>query len=261
MISQSQHTPSIGSKELASEVEGRHWYHTLDLAPDVTTPGLFDHRPYVERYGLPASLEGKRALDVGTLDGFWAFELERRGATVTALDIATKEDLDWPAHLRDQGVKGEAANAAMLHSGSFEIAHAALGSNVQRRTVSIYEATPELLGGTFDVVFCGSVLVHLRDPNLALERMADLCHGRLVLAEGYSRRLNWFPVRAAEFIGEAQWLTWWLPNTRAWLSMVRCAGFQEVRRQRRFQLRFTGKRGGVPHVVIHADGPARSGGA
>ena len=39
------------------------------------------------------------------------------------------------------------------------------------------------LGGPFDLVFCGSVLIHLRDPMLALERMAGLCCGRLVLAE------------------------------------------------------------------------------
>ena len=52
----------------------------LHIRGGVVTPGLFDHRPLVPQYGLPESLSGKRALDVATFDGFWAFELERRGA-------------------------------------------------------------------------------------------------------------------------------------------------------------------------------------
>ena len=43
------------------------------------TEGMFDLRPVVDRYGLPARMDGMRALDVGTWDGFWAFEMERRG--------------------------------------------------------------------------------------------------------------------------------------------------------------------------------------
>src|SRR4051794_2756443 len=61
------------------------WYHTLDLGAGVSTDGMFDLRPFVDLYGLPDSLEGKRVLDVGTFDGFWAFEMERRGASVTSL--------------------------------------------------------------------------------------------------------------------------------------------------------------------------------
>jgi tRNA (mo5U34)-methyltransferase len=122
---------------------------------------------------------------------------------------------------------------------------------------TVYEATPERLGGTFDLVFCGSLLMHLRDPVLALERLAALCRGRLVLAEEYSRRLDWIPkLKVAEFRGESPWMTWWIPTTRTWLSMVRCAGFEEVRAHDRFRLRFRDQRGTVPHVVVHARGGA-----
>ena len=72
------------------------WYHTQELGPGVVTQGMFDLRPYVERYGIPADLTGLRALDVGTFEGFWAFELERRGAEVVAIDVDSIQDLDWP---------------------------------------------------------------------------------------------------------------------------------------------------------------------
>lgn len=243
------------SAELRRQVDERRWYHTIELAPGITTPGFFDHRAVVDRYGLPEDMSGMRALDIGTFDGFFAFEMERRGAEVTALDVDSLDHLDWPAHLREAGLRGEEANAGMIDSGGFHVAHAALGSSVTREILSIYDASPERLG-TFDLVFCGSVLIHLRDPALALERMAALCKGRLVLAEGYSRRLEWLPLAAAEFTGEGRWMTWWLPSSRAWCSMARCAGFQDVRRGGRFRLDFSDTPKGVPHVVIHGRGPA-----
>ena len=56
------------------------WYHTIDLGDGVVTAGLYDHRPLVPCYGLPDDLVGLSALDVGPAHGFFAFELEARGA-------------------------------------------------------------------------------------------------------------------------------------------------------------------------------------
>jgi tRNA (mo5U34)-methyltransferase len=226
------------------------WYHTQELAPGIVTPGMFDLRPYVHRYGIPTDLSGKRALDVGTFEGFWAFELERRGAEVVAIDVDDVQALDWPPRLRpaEQGRRGE----------GFELARTALESSVERVGLSVYEATPERLGGPFDLVFCGLVLIHLRDPMLALERMAALCRERLILAEEYSRRAELLPfLKLAEFTAESPWMTWWRPSTRTWISMVRCAGFDAVRLHERFKLRFRDRPGGVPQAVLHARAPTR----
>lgn len=243
--------PSRDREQALAELRERFdqigWYHTQELGPGLTTPGMFDLRPYVGRYGIGADLTGKRVLDVGTFEGFWAFELERRGAQVVALDVETIQQLDWPARLRpaEDGRRGE----------GFELARRALDSAVERVGCSVYEATPERLGGRFDLVFCGSVLIHLRDPMLALERMAGLCDGELVLADEYSRRLAWLPFGGAEFRGETPWSTWWRPAPRTWLAMVRCAGFEEVREHGRFRMRFRDAKGAVAQIVVHARGP------
>src|SRR5689334_4047032 len=69
-------------------IAGRDWWHVIEVAPGVVTPGWWDLRPAAERMPWPASLDGMRCLDVGTMDGFWAFELERRGAgEVVAIDL------------------------------------------------------------------------------------------------------------------------------------------------------------------------------
>lgn len=255
MSTEASRLTDAGEDDLASLVERVSWYHTLELSAGIVTDGLFDHRPYVDRYGLPEDLSGKRVLDVGALDGFWSFELERRGAQVTALDLDRVEDLDWPPRLRPAGEKRAEGGFPLAQGEGFRLAHRALGSAVERVPLSVYDATPERLGGTFDLIFCGTVLLHLRDPMLALERLAGLCSGQLVLAEEYSRRLEWVPrLKVAEFRGESPWMTWWIPASRAWLSMVRCAGFEDVRAHARFFVRFRAQKGGVPHVVVHARG-------
>src|SRR3954469_4520785 len=89
--------------DLQAEVERYPWYHTLELGNGVVTKGMFDHRPHMKHYPIPADLTGKRCLDGATMDGYWAFEMERRGAaSVTALDLEDPEALDWPAALRGQ---------------------------------------------------------------------------------------------------------------------------------------------------------------
>ena len=58
---------------MRADVAEQEWYHTLELAPGVVTPGWFDTREVPQRLPIPASLAGRRCLDVGTFDGFWAF--------------------------------------------------------------------------------------------------------------------------------------------------------------------------------------------
>src|SRR4051794_17190875 len=151
--------------ELLERAKALAWYHTMEL-PGLTTDGLFDLRPHVPAYGLPDSLAGKRVLEVGTWDGFWAFELERRGAEVVAIDLDDERELDWPPRRRD-------ASASARRGSGFEVARSLLGSKVERVVCSVYDALPSQLG-TFDLVLCGSVLIHLRDQLLALERIAGL---------------------------------------------------------------------------------------
>lgn len=211
---------------------------------------MFDHRRDIRHYGLPERLDGMRVLDVGTWDGFWAFEMERRGASeVVGIDVDDDADLDWPRALRPTD------GSSRVHGAGFELAREALGSGVRRVSCSVYEATPDDLG-TFDLVFCGSVLIHLRDPARALERMADLCHGQLILAEEYSRRLGLVPgLKAAEFRAESPWMTWWIPSRAGWLSIVRTAGFADARAHARFRMRLRGRAKAIPHVVVHAAAP------
>ena len=227
----------------SSPASGRSWYHAVELPDGTVTPGWFDLRDQVRHYGLPDSLAGKRCLDVGTWDGFWAFELEKRGAReVVAIDLDHERDLDWPPRRRPAmpaGGRGE----------GFRQLRAQLGSSVERVELSVYDLTPERLG-SFDLVFCGSVLIHLRDQLLALERIAGVTSGRFVSAEEYERTP--FPWAMARFrADEPSAVVFWRPNRRGWRRMLWSAGFDRVAEHGRFVLRGDGV--AVPHVVHHAD--------
>jgi len=217
----------------------------MELAPDLVTEGMFDLRPVEHRYGLPERLDGKRALDVGTWDGYWAFEMERRGAEVVALDLDDEENLDWPANRRPASFPEEPRGKG------FAVAHDLLGSSVERLNLSIYDALPEDLG-TFDLVFCGSVLIHLRDQVLALERIASLCSDTFISVEPYDPRLAAVPFPLARYqANRDKSVVFWEPNPRAWKEMLRTAGFASIAEKGRFKLR---ARAGwsVRHVVHHA---------
>jgi tRNA (mo5U34)-methyltransferase len=229
---------------LAERAAALHWYHSMELAPGIVTTGFFDPRPTLAKVPLPASLEGRRCLDVGTWDGFWAFEMEKRGAEVVALDLDDERDLDWPPRRRPASFPGTP------RGDGFRLAREILGSSVERVNCSIYHATPEELG-TFDVVFCGSVLIHLRDQLLAYERMASLCRGLCISAEEYSRTAGMSPWAMSRYHADRESaVVFWMPSRKTWRRMMWTAGFDDVAEHGRFTMKTTdGHR--IRHVVLH----------
>jgi tRNA (mo5U34)-methyltransferase len=211
----------------------RTWYHTIDLPGGGATPGMFDTREAPRHVPWPDGLAGGRCLDVGTFDGFWAFEMERRGAgEVVALDLDDPADLDWDFDHRRSGPAGVLARRAERGPG-FTQAAGLLGSTAVRVPGSVYDLDPSN-HGVFDVVLCGALLLHLRDPVLALERMRAVCRGALVLVEAIDERLEvvsarWPAARVKPWVDQ-----WWRVNTAGLMVLVHAGGFRVTATGRRF---------------------------
>ncbi len=220
--------------DLAGEVARYPWYHTHELGDGVVTPGMFDHRGVVDRYMIPADLSGRRCLDVGTMDGFWAFEMERRGAAeVVAADLAAPDELDWPPRWREQVT----TELDETKAARFELVHQALGSRVQRVERSVYDLGPDM--GTFDVIFCGDLLVHLKDPITALQRIHGVCGGSAIICNPITK----FPLGRGRALVEFDGITefqWWLLSEAALERMMRAVGFDRVDVGESFELPATG---------------------
>ena len=217
--------------DLAAQVERLPWYHTYDLGGGVVTRGMFDHRPVLDRYLIPGDLSGMRCLDVGTMDGFFAFEMERRGADeVVAADLGGPEELDWPPRWRERITPELDATKAQR----FEIVHAVLGSQVKRLERSVYELDPADFG-QFDLVFCGDVLVHLKDPITALQRMLSVCRGSTIVCNPVVRFRFGRRRALVEFDGIDEF-QWWLLSEAALERMLRAVGFERVEVGAAFEL-------------------------
>jgi SAM-dependent methyltransferase len=227
--------PPAGDPALARqalELNPDLWYHTIELAPGIVTPGYIDMRNAADKV-LPADMRGMKVLDVGTFDGFWAFEMERRGADVTTADLERITDADWPPMHRAR-LEAQAAKDGLVLGHGFRLAKSALGSNVERVVCNIYDLAPDRVPAPFDLVYVGAILTHLRDPITPLLNVRSVLKpgGEFRTFEPFSAHLS---VRvkgrpAAEFKATSTDYTWWLPNVAALNEWLNAAGFADVRR-------------------------------
>ena len=194
------------------------WYHSIELPDGQVIQGLQPverlHRR-IAQYPIPADLRGKRVLDIGAWDGWFSFEMEKRGAEVLAIDSATNT--------------------------RFLTARELLGSKVDYRIADICRVTPRDIG-RFDIVLFFGVLYHVKHPMLALERVCDLSTD-MAFIESYvtdeGDGSEGPPVmefyETTELAG--QFDNWVGPNTACLLAMCRTAGFARVRFESAFDHR------------------------
>lgn len=237
------------ARAIAERIEGIEWYHTIELPHGVVTPGFADHRDQLPYYKLPDDLSGKRALDVATYDGFWAFELERRGAEVMAIDIESWSKFDIPRHMLEEYRRSGGEDKQT--GRGFRIAHELLGSSVKREILSVYELSPEKVG-TFDVVFLSDLLLHLRDPQKALEGVHAVLRpgGFAIIADVYNPELEGIKdITVSEYAGFGEYV-WWRPSVNTLKSMMRVAGFERVDEISRMTLAAVSEQP-IHKVVLH----------
>jgi tRNA (mo5U34)-methyltransferase len=232
--------PSPSAAEVQAQVDELLWYHTIDVVPGVVTRGWWDLRHALPLLPLP-DVRGKRCLDVGTWDGFYAFELERRGAAeVVAVDLADLVDIDWPPEVRADPTFDPSLSGEQPRPAGFRLLHRLLDSEVEWRGRSIYDLDPAELG-TFDLVLVGSLLVHLRDPVRALDAVR-----RMVAPGGHFLSIEYIhpPVNVLgrgrplfELRGETSDFQWWLASDRGLQQLLKVAGFDIEQMSRHFLLR------------------------
>jgi tRNA (mo5U34)-methyltransferase len=222
--------PGEDDLDLATEVAERGpWYHTFDLPGGIATQGFFDLRTIPAKIGLPASLEGKRCLDAAACEGFWSFELARRGAAeVVSLDLPDTTEQDWQGNVDDDKL----TLGTGLANSHFRFIKETLGhKNVERVDMNIYDVSPESLG-QFDFVFVGNILVHLADPARALRALASalLPGGRLLSLEPISFTLTMLSPRIplGQLWDVDDQPRWWTPNAAGHKRLLHAAGLRVV---------------------------------
>jgi len=193
-----------------------YWFHKLDLGHGIVTGGW--SAPAVDKlphYGLPEDMTGMRVLDIGCAEGFFSFEAERRGAAeVVAVD-------SFPDSVR-----------------RFHIARDAYGAKAQAYLVNVYDLSAKTMG-TFDLVMYFGVSYHLRHPLLALEKIAEVCTGTLLMQThsfendglGDASASLFYPFGIESGPPEARVFdptVFWVPNAACVAAMLAHVGFVNV---------------------------------
>jgi tRNA (mo5U34)-methyltransferase len=187
------------------------WFHRIALPGLGATPGIDDSQGKWSALGLPERLDGYSVLDIGTWDGFFAFECEARGAAkVVAADSWVWENLPG----RDRG---------------FDFAHRVLRSQVEKRVVSVEQMAQSPLG-EFDYVLFLGVLYHSRDPLGYLTVASQHTKGTLVIETHVD--LQSLPYPAIRYYRDDELnddsTNYWGPNSLAVSAMLADCGFSQV---------------------------------
>lgn len=188
------------------------FYHSIDLPRVGSIAGHWDLRGRFADYTGHTPVEGRTFLDVGTATGFLSFEAEKGGASVTSFDADGPERYEYvtgdtgrdPAHFR------------RLRNG-YAFSHELLGSKAELVLGDVYSLSQSVRA--HDVVLVGQILVHLRDPLLALQQAAEVSRDILIITEGSFESES--PVSV--FLGEKSSYSWWHLSTglyRTWLGML-----------------------------------------
>ena len=208
------------------------WFHNLHLPGGVQTAPdhpLGDFPAFKWRDVaplLPDDLEGWTALDIGCNAGFYSFELARRGARVTGIDLDEHylRQARWAAPQLD------------------------VGDRVEFRQMQVYDLarTTE----QYDLVLFMGVLYHLRHPLLALDLVARRTRKLLVLqtltmpdAEAPEQWRD-LPFDRRELLAQPGWpkaafvehalandsTNWWVTNASGIEAMARSAGLEVLAR-------------------------------
>lgn len=207
------------------------WYHAIDLGDGIVTPGPFELTGTLHHYPLPEDMRGMRVLDVGASNGFYSYEFERRGAAeVVALDLESWVSHDWGprkrAELERYGADERRTFDDKQMRGGFELVGRALGSQrVRKVELPIYAIAPETLG-SFDLVFCGAMLMHVRDPILGIVRMRSVCRDQGSIVISISSTLEDTEDPLARFMGEWDQCNFWQMNPACLKRVLAYADFE-----------------------------------
>ncbi|MGD1069200.1 MAG: methyltransferase domain-containing protein [Bryobacteraceae bacterium] len=183
------------------------WYHSIELPGGSVIEGhqtIQQLRTRIRQFPIPEKLTGKRVLDIGAWDGWFSFEMERRGADVLALDSTR--------------------NTRLLEAKNL------LGSRIEYHIGDICRLTAKDLG-TFDIVLFLGVLYHVKHPIAALENVCGMCRD-MACIESFVTDPDPAAIPVMEFYEttelRGQLDNWVGPNAACLLAFCRTAGFARV---------------------------------
>jgi hypothetical protein len=207
------------------------FYHTIDLPGIGTVEGHWDLRAGLRAYLGDLSFRGKRVLDVGAANGLLSFFMEEQGAEVVSFDLDRTGEWDLVPFARWGEREAIATDRQRLMerlNNAYWFGHRLRNSRARVVYGSVYRIPGEI--GPVDVSVYGSILLHLRDPFLALQSGLRLTRETVVVTEllrgggPAGPFLGFLPDAATQEPKD----TWWDLRPEVIVRMIGVLGFEDV---------------------------------
>ena len=180
----------------------RGWFHQIELGDGIKTPGSQDTAYTAQRVKLPEDLDGRRVLDIGFNDGYFAFECEKRGAFVDGIDPFPDIGLDVKEYLDSQ-------------------------VNLEKGDLFTWKKPK---GRKYDLVLCMGVVYHVKDIIGAFERLYHYCDDMLILETHVATGLDVIKNPIARFYPGSELnddeTNYWGCNCQMIDALIKHAGFK-----------------------------------
>lgn len=160
-----------------------YFYHTMDVPGYGCINGEWDLRENTDRYLGGVNVKGKRVLEIGTADGFLCFYMEKGGAKVVAFDLSENQTWDIVPYSRCNYQKRvlETKNNCRKINNAYWFCHQAYKSRAKMVYGTVYRIPKEI--GMVDITTFGCILLHVRDPFLALASTLKLTKEKVIITE------------------------------------------------------------------------------
>jgi SAM-dependent methyltransferase len=167
-----------------NELEECYFYHTMDLPGLGKIEGNWDLGPKLRQYLGQVDFKRRRVLDVGCASGILSFYMEKQGAEVVSFDLDKNGDWDMVPFAKWEQFDHVVADRKVIIdklNNAYWLAHRLLHSKAKVVYGSVY-AIPSAIGAV-DIAVYGSILLHLRDPFLALQNGLRLTTQSVIVSE------------------------------------------------------------------------------
>jgi hypothetical protein len=172
-------------KREIEDIADCYFYHVLDIPGHGVVGNEWDLRGREEEYLGKVNFNGKRVLELGTASGYLCRYMEGRGADVVGFDLA--EDVAWDvvpfAQMDVERFTEEMKTHVERLKNGWWFCHRVFGSKAKVVYGNIYNIPKQI--GPVDISTFGSILLHLRNPFVALQNALRLTKETVVVTDLY----------------------------------------------------------------------------
>jgi SAM-dependent methyltransferase len=215
-----------------------YFYHTMEIPGYGLVRGEWDLREGVREYLGGVDFKRKRVLELGTASGFLCFHMEKEGAEVIAYDLSEDQSWDVVPFARGDTSKTIADRKEHIRklNNGFWFTHRKCNSKAKVVYGNVYSIPQEI--GPVDIAVLGSILLHVRDPFLALQNALRLTRETVIVTDVMPRlypfqrlirpltglNMSFVPRYATQH----PWDSWWRLSPELITEFMGVLGFETV---------------------------------